>query len=121
MIICTLFLIAGLAIVDDYGASPDTKAQRLVALDTLNYVLRYDPDPPLLRRAAADHLYGVAFELPLVLLTERALGLEDPRHVYLARHVLTHLFFLIGGFCCYLLARRRAAREKDGSAARLAR
>ena len=24
----------------------------------------------------------------------------------MARHVLTHLFFLIGGFCCYLLALR---------------
>ena len=57
-------------------------------------------------RKAADRFYGVAFELPLFLLTERVLGLEDPRHVYLARHVLTHLFFLLGGFCCYLLALR---------------
>ena len=103
LIACALFLLAGLAIVDDYGVSPDTVEQRRVTIDTLNYVLHDDQN---LLHIDADRFYGVAFELPLFLLTERILGLEDPRHVYLARHVLTHLFFLIGGFCCYLLARR---------------
>ncbi len=97
-----LFLLAGLAIVDDYGVSLDTMYQRNVAIDTINHVLH--SDPTLLR--THDRFYGTAFELPLFLLTERVLGLEDPRHVYLARHVLTHLFFLLGGFCCYLLAFR---------------
>ena len=101
--LCALFLITSLAIVDDYGVSPDTEAQRFIAINTFNHVLRNDP--ALLQRFA-ERFYGAAFELPLFLLTERALGLEDPRQVYLARHVLTHLFFLIGGFCCYLLARR---------------
>ena len=99
----SLFLITGLAIVDDYGVSMDTGIQRDITINTLNYVLHDDPGR---WHKAADHLYGVAFEAPLLLLTERVLGLEDPRHVHLARHVLTHLFFLIGGFCCYLLARR---------------
>ena len=98
-----LFLIAGLAIVDDYGVSWDVGNQRLIAIDTLNYVLHSDQT---LLQIDADYFYGAAFELPLLLLTERALGLEDPRHVYLTRHVLTHLFFLLGGFCCYLLAFR---------------
>ena len=98
----TLFLVAGLALVDDYGVSLDTMYQRLVAINTVNYVLH--DDQTLLR--THDRFYGAAFEAPLLLLTERVLGLEDPRHVYLSRHVLTHLFFLIGGFCCYLLARR---------------
>ena len=100
--LCALFLLAGFAIVDNYGVSIDTGGQRLVAIDTLNHVLH--GDPTLLR--THDRFYGAAFEAPLLLLTERALGLEDPRHIYLARHVLTHLFFLIGGFCCYLLALR---------------
>ena len=104
LIASALFVVAGLAIVDDYGVSFDTGGQRSLAVDTLNYVLRYAPDPPLLR--THERFYGAAFEAPLFLLTERVLGLEDPRHVYLARHVLTHLFFLIGGFCCYLLAWR---------------
>ena len=97
-----LFLITGLAIVDDYGVSLDTDGQRRVAIDAINYVLH--GESTLLR--THDRFYGAAFELPLFLLTERVLGLEDPRHVYLARHVLTHLWFLIGGFCCYLLAFR---------------
>ena len=97
-----LFLITSLAIVDDYGVSIDTIPQRAIALSTLNYVLHDDPGR---LRVVVDRFYGAAFELPLFLL-ERALGLEDPRHVYLTRHVLTHLWFLIGGFCCYLLARR---------------
>ena len=99
----SLFLVAGLAMVDDYGVPWDTEDQRFIAISTLDYILH--DDPTLLQRDG-DRFYGVAFELPLLLLTERALGLEDPRHVYLARHVLTHLFFLIGGFCCYLLALR---------------
>ena len=103
LIACALFLLAGLAIVDDYGVSPDTVEQRRVTINTLNYVLHDDQN---LLHIDADRFYGVAFELPLFLLTERVLGLEDPRHVYLARHVLTHLFFLLGGFCCYLLAWR---------------
>ena len=100
LILWCLFLITGLAIVDDYGVSVDTGGQRLVVIDTLNHVLH--DDQTLLR--THDRFYGVAFETPLLLLTER--GLEDPRHVYLARHVLTHLLFLLGGFCCYLLALR---------------
>ena len=98
-----LFLVAGLAMVDDYGVAGDTEAQRFIVIGTLDYILH---DDQTLLQIDADRFYGVAFELPLLLLTERVLGLEDPRHVYLARHVLTHLFFLIGGFCCYLLALR---------------
>ena len=97
-----LFLVAGFTIVDNYGVAEDTRGQRLVAIDTLNYVLH--GEPTLLR--THDRFYGAAFEAPLLLLTEQVLGLEDPRHVFLARHVLTHLFFLLGGFCCYLLALR---------------
>jgi len=103
LLLLFLFLMAGLAIVDDYGISSDTMGyQRLVAINAVNYVLH--SDQTLLR--THDRFYGAALELPLLLLTERVLGLEDPRHVYLARHALTHLFFLFGGFCCYLLARR---------------
>ncbi len=103
LVVWCLFLITGLVIVDDYGVSWDTEIQRFVAINTVNYVLHSDP---ALLHNDVDHFYGAAFELPLSLLTERILGLEDLRHVYLARYVLTHLLFLIGGFCCYLLTRR---------------
>ena len=102
LVLWCLFLITGLAIVDDYGVSVDTGGQRLVAINTLNYVLHGNGSISI----AHDRFYGAALELPLLLLTERVLGLEDPRHVHLTRHVLTHMWFLIGGFCCYLLALR---------------
>ena len=98
-----LFLVAGIAIVDDYGVSAGAGGERVAAPNAVNYVLH--GDPPLLQ-IGADRFYGAAFELALFLLTERVLGLEDPRHVHLARQVLTRLLFLIGGFCCYLLAWR---------------
>jgi 4-amino-4-deoxy-L-arabinose transferase-like glycosyltransferase len=37
---------------------------------------------------------------------EKWLHLEDARDIYLARHLATHLFFLLGVFCGYLLAWR---------------
>ena len=49
--------------------------------------------------------YGVAFEMPLLLI-ERSLGLQDSRHIYLMRHMLSHLFFIAGGFACGMLAYR---------------
>ena len=103
LIACALFLLAGLAIVDDYGVSPDAGDQFLITIDTLNYVLHGNPGE---LGVLAHRFTGVAFELPLLLLMEWVLGLEDPRHIYLTRHVLMHLFFLLGGFCCYLLAFR---------------
>ena len=103
LVVWCLFLIAGLAIVDDYSVTWDTGNQRFIAIYALNYILH---DDQTMLQKDADRFYGAAFELPLLLLTERVLGLEDLRHVYLARYVLTHLFFLIGGFCCYLLALR---------------
>ena len=101
LIACALFLIAGLTIVDDYGASGDDGLQRELAENTLNYVL--NGDQALLQ--AHDRFYGAAFEL-LPLFVELALGLEDSRDIYLSRHLLIHLLFLVGGFFCYLLALR---------------
>ena len=100
-IVCALFLITGITIIDDYGASGDDGLQRKLAENTLNYVL--DDDQALLQ--AHDRFYGAAFEL-LPLFVERALDLEDSRDIYLSRHILIHLLFLVGGVFCYLLAWR---------------
>ena len=102
LVVWSLFLITGLAIVDDYGVAPDAADQHGIGINTINYALH--GDPTLLR--THDRFYGAAFEAPIFLLTQQILGLEDPRHVYLTRHILTHLLFLIGGFFCYLLAWR---------------
>ena len=102
--ILVLFAVAGAAVVDDYGLSPDVSGQRRIAAANLEYVLG-DDDALSAGTGYHDRYYGMAFELPL-LLAERALGLDDSRTAYLFRHSVTHLFWLCGGFACFLLARR---------------
>ena len=98
-----LFLIVGLAVLDDYGASVDEVWQRDIALSNLAYV---GGEAVSTLHADHDRLYGVAFEMPL-LVVERVFRLEnDRRAVYILRHLIIHLFFLTGGLFAYLLARR---------------
>ena len=99
--VCALFALAGVAALDDYGVAWDEFFQRNIAAANLDYI-RGDEDA-----LYSDHnlYYGVAFELPL-LLAERGLGLDDSRNYLLSRHLLTHLFFLAGGFFAALLAYR---------------
>lgn len=96
-----LFLAAGLGVLDDYGLSFDDNRERFRGGLTLDYVLGRDGSLDQF----VDRAYGVGFELPLTL-AERAFGLDDSRHAYLTRHLLTRLFFLAGGLFTYLLARR---------------
>ena len=99
-----LFLIAGLAVLDDYGASVDEVWQRDIAMANLAYVGGEVDALPL--PVEHNRFYGVAFELPL-LLVERAFGVErDRRAVYILRHSIIHLLFLTGGLFAYLFARR---------------
>ena len=103
LIVLVLFLLTGVWILDDYGVGFDTLKQRQLAERNIEYVLGSRdfvyPD------WQNDRYYSVTFELPL-LLVERALGLEDTRDIHLMRHMVTHLFFLIGGLFCYLLTYR---------------
>ena len=102
----TLFLIAGLIVIDDYGVATDEPLQRQTAEATLGYLANGDLDDFI---AGLSHkhnkFYGMAFETPIYLV-ERGFGLEDSRGVWLFRHVLIHLLYLTGGFFAYLLARR---------------
>lgn len=101
LIALAAFMMAGIVILHDYGISIDGPYQRYVGIANIAYVLG---DVGLL---PDDHnrFYGASYEAPLVLV-ERALMLEDSRDIYLARRLMTHLFFLIGGFFAYLLAFR---------------
>ncbi len=96
-----LFLLAGIAIFDDYSVSWDGPTQRIIAILNADYISGKNDD--LVQHW--DRMYSAVFELPL-LLVERVLRLEDTRSIYLSRHLLTHLFFLLGAACCYLLAMR---------------
>ena len=96
-----LFLVGGLAVLDDYGIAADETFQRNLALSNLAHI-RGEPGA-----LPTDHnrFYGVAFELPLAL-AERAFGLANSRGIHLYRHLVTHLFFLTGGLFAYLLSYR---------------
>ncbi len=101
-----LFLIAGLAVLDDYGTHWDEFAQRQTAEASLRYLA--DGDIDAFKSgvwAHHDKFYGMAFEAPLPL-TERAFGIDDARAVNLSRHLHSRLLFLAGGLFAYLLALR---------------
>ena len=103
LLICALFALAGVTGAGDYGIATDEVQQRQNAIINLDYALgKADleeiPSYP-------DRIYGVSFELPL-LLAEQVLGLTDYHHIHRLRLTLTHLFFISGGFCCYLMVYR---------------
>ena len=99
--VCLLFTIAGIAVLDDYGVGWDAPDQRRLAERNAAYIMGDRNALP----GYHDRFYGIVFELPL-LLVERISGLKDSRDIYLSRHLLTHLFFIAGGFVCGLLAWR---------------
>ena len=104
--VCALFLLVGALTLDDYGVSQDTGPQRAVGKAALDYLAGNGERAFDQVKSPWDRYFGAAFEAPLVLILERIIGLEDSRDVLLGRHLLTHLFFLAGGVCCYLLVLR---------------
>ena len=102
--LCALFAIVGVAVLDDYGIGLDTHIQRQTAAAAADYALGVSEGTSYTN--PTDRYYGLAIEMPLLLL-ERALGLQDGRRlIHLTRHLLTHLFFIAGGFACGMLAYR---------------
>ncbi len=97
----TTILIA-LFVYKDYGVSWDEDVQRKTAKLNFDYIFRGDKS----LKTWKDRDYGVAFELPLVIL-EKAFKWEKPNgdetNVYYNRHFFTHLFYLFGGVFLYLL------------------
>ncbi len=88
----------GVVVLDDYDVWIDEPIQRRIGHATVDYLLG-DTETLLPSILPFHRFYGVVFEVPLVLV-ERLLGLTDSRAISLSRHLLTHLFFLAGGYCC---------------------
>lgn len=86
---CIIALIS----FDEYGISWDEEAQRKTGI--VNYEYIFSNSQELLTWFDRD--YGVAFELPLIIL-EKVLNLTDSRDIFFMRHLVTHLFFLVGCF-----------------------
>ena len=102
---CAAFLLAGALALDGYGVATDEPIQRRIGMATLDYLSGEGERAYAQLLSPSDRYYGALVEAPLALI-ERIPGLDDSRDVYLARHLLTHLFFLAGGVCCYLLGLR---------------
>ena len=103
LILCGLFLLAGVVAAGDYGRGPDAAAQRQIAVGNRDYILgRADRIETV---NSQDVVYSAVIELPL-LLAERVLDIEDYHYVHRLRTTFTHLIFIIGAFFCYRLAWR---------------
>ena len=105
LLICGLFLLAGWFLSGDYGGDygiqwVDYIEQTRSAQANLNYILgRADGvDTPTYH----DRAYSVALELPL-LLVNQALEETNFPAPHRIRFILTHLFFILGGWFCYRL------------------
>ncbi len=103
--LCAGFAVVGVVVLDDYGVTGDEANQRQIARANAYYVATGDISELSQHGDLAYRYYGIAFEMPL-LVAERALGLKDTRHIYLTRHLVTHLFFIAGGFGCGMLVYR---------------
>ena len=99
---CAVFAVAGVAVLDDYGVTWNELDQRRIAIANADYIATGATDSLYHRDY---RYYGVVIEMPL-LLAERAFGLQDSRYIYLTRHLMTHLFFIAGGFACAMLTYR---------------
>lgn len=83
---------------EKYGISWDEDGQRWIGITSFNYIVHGNQT----LNEWTDRDYGVAFELPLIAI-ERIFNLTDTRDIYLMRHLITHLFFLIGALFGYKL------------------
>jgi hypothetical protein len=97
-VILATSLVLGLMTFGDYGIAWDEPLQHDIGLRTYNYIFKGDTT----LNDFKNRDYGVAVELPLIFM-EKALRLKDSRDIYLMRHLISHLFFLLSAFAFYLL------------------
>ena len=101
LVALALFAVVGVAVLEDYGIANDEGVQRGIGSASFNYALGDESALP----EDVNRFYGVAFEAPLIAV-ERVFQLETSRAVDLSRRLITHAFFLLGGFFAWLLAYR---------------
>ncbi|RYE23383.1 MAG: phospholipid carrier-dependent glycosyltransferase [Sphingobacteriales bacterium] len=98
LVLLLLAVIIGVCTYQDYGIAWDEPIQREMGQASYNYVFKNDPK--LLTYIEKDH--GVGFELPLIMI-EEAGHIEASRDIFLMRHLVTHLFYLLCCFAGYVL------------------
>jgi hypothetical protein len=93
-----LFSIVGVISAPAYGFAWDEYEQRHIGEVCYNYI--FSGDLFYFEYNARDH--GAIFELFLFII-EKTIGITENRDIYLMRHVISHLFFLIGALYFYKL------------------
>jgi len=80
---------------DDYGIAWDEPMQRQFGLNAYSYMFS---------EKNIDYIenFGPVYEVYLVSI-EKALNITDIRDIYLFRHLINHLFFLLSALCFYFL------------------
>lgn len=101
IILFTACVLLSVFTLPHYGVSWDEPAQRLIGNMSYNYVFHNDTS----LFTFADKEYGTGFELPLMILEKKA-NITDTRTLYMVRHIITHIFFLVSVLCGYVLAFR---------------
>lgn len=101
IILFVVFLLVGLFTYKDYGVAWDEPLQRGPGLLSYNYMFHGNQE--LFQKPTDNH--GAGFEIPLIVF-EKAMGLKDVRGIYLMRHLVTHILFLLSALAFYILALR---------------
>lgn len=90
-------LIIGWATSNEYAVTWDEPSRKRCGEASYKYV--FENDTSLFQKDDRD--YGVAFELPLIII-QKIFKIKDIKKIYQMRHFVSHLFFLIG---CFFLFR----------------
>jgi len=98
IILFVLAVVIALLTYQDYGVGWDEQDQRADGLLSFNYMFHGNHD--LFKKETDNH--GVGFEL-FLLFVEKGLRLKDTRDIYLNRHIVTHVFFLLSCLAGYVL------------------
>ncbi|MBS1772101.1 MAG: glycosyltransferase family 39 protein [Bacteroidetes bacterium] len=101
ILILLVFIISGITLYQDYGASMDEMTQNYIGKVSYDYIFK--GDTTLNSYIERDH--GTGFELPLMAI-QQTLHKTDWTDIILLRHIATHLFFLLCMFSGYVLTYR---------------
>ncbi len=100
-IVLLLFVLIGLLSYKEYGIGWDEENEHL--LGQLCYKYAFEGNQQYLSHY--DHDYGVAFELPWMII-EKGFGITEPKTIFQTRHLFTHLLFLSGAWAIFLLLKK---------------
>lgn len=98
ILLFVLAAVVGMLTYQDYGIAWDEPYQRGPGLLAYNYAFHGSHE--LFQKETDNH--GAGFEL-LLLFFEKGLHITDTRDIYMNRHIVTNIFYLLSAFAGYVL------------------